>query len=108
MKALMSLARPPTAIVASTDVLAIGALHAAGIMGLNVPGQVSIVGFDDLPMAEYTTPSLTTVRMPTAEMAAAGVGAAIDDGDREATTIQILKPTIIIRESSGPAPDRGR
>jgi DNA-binding LacI/PurR family transcriptional regulator len=107
-KALMSLPTPPTAIVASTDVLAIGALHAAGTMGLDVPGQVSIVGFDDLPMAEYTTPSLTTVRMPTAAMAAAGVGAAIDDGPREATTIQILKPTIIIRESSGPAPDRGR
>jgi LacI family transcriptional regulator len=78
-------------------------------MGLDVPGEISIVGFDDLPMAEYTTPALTTVRMPMAEMAAAGVKAAVDEGeDREATTLQILKPTVVVRESSGPAPDRGR
>jgi hypothetical protein len=47
--------------------------------------------------------------MPMAEMAAAGVKAAVDEGeDREATTLQILKPTVVVRESSGPAPDRGR
>ena len=109
LEALMALPERPTAIVASTDVLAIGALHAACHMGLDVPGQISIVGFDDLPMAEYTTPALTTVRMPMAEMAAAGVKAAVDEGeDREATTLQILKPTVVVRESSGPAPDRGR
>ena len=108
-KALMALPERPTAIVASTDVLAIGAIHAACQTGLDVPGQVSIVGFDDLPMAEYTTPTLTTVRMPIAEMAAAGVRAAIGEGDdRKATTVEILRPTILIRESSGPAPDRGR
>jgi DNA-binding LacI/PurR family transcriptional regulator len=102
---LMALPERPTAIVASTDVLAIGALYAASHMGLDVPAQVSIVGFDDLPMAEYTTPALTTVRMPMAEMAAAGVKAAIHEGeDREMTTLQILKPTVVIRESSGPAP----
>ena len=109
LEELMALPERPTAIVASTDVLAIGALHAACHMGLDVPGEISIVGFDDLPMAEYTTPALTTVRMPMAEMAAAGVKAAVDEGeDREATTLQILKPTVVVRESSGPAPDRGR
>jgi Transcriptional regulators len=109
LEALMALPERPTAIVASTDVLAIGALHAACHMGLDVPGEISIVGFDDLPMAEYTTPALTTVRMPMAEMAAAGVKAAVDEGeDRQATTLQILNPTVVVRESSGPAPDRGR
>ena len=109
LEAIMALPERPTAIIASTDVLAIGALHAACRMGLDVPGEISIVGFDDLPMAEYTTPSLTTVRMPIAEMAAAGVKAAVDGGeDREATTLQILRPTVIVRESSGPAPDSGR
>jgi DNA-binding LacI/PurR family transcriptional regulator len=104
LEELMALPQRPTAIVASTDVLAIGALHAACHMGLDVPGEISIVGFDDLPMAEYTTPALTTVRMPMAEMAAAGVKAAVDEGeDREATTVQILKPTVVVRESSGPA-----
>ena len=104
LRALMDLPERPTAIMASTDVLAIGALHTARKMGLDVPGEISIVGFDDLPMAEYTTPALTTVRMPMAQMAAAGVEAAVDKSqDRQAITLRILKPTIVIRESSGPA-----
>ena len=108
LEALMALPERPTAIVASTDVLAIGTLHAACHMGLDVPGEISVVGFDDLPMAEYTTPALTTIRMPMAEMAAAGVKAAVgEDGDREPMTLQLFKPTIVVRESSGPAPDRG-
>jgi DNA-binding LacI/PurR family transcriptional regulator len=109
LTALMALSERPTAIVFSTDVLAIGALHAAAEMGLDVPGEVSIVGFDDLPMAEYTTPALTTVHMPIAEMAAAAVRAAIDEGeDSEVKVLEIIKPAIVIRRSSGPAPDRGR
>jgi DNA-binding LacI/PurR family transcriptional regulator len=107
LRELMALPDRPTAIIASTDVLAIGALHAAAHIGLHVPGEISIVGFDNLPMAEYTTPALTTVCMPIAAMAAAGVKAAIDEGqDREAATVQILMPTLIVRESSGRAPDR--
>jgi DNA-binding LacI/PurR family transcriptional regulator len=103
--ALMALPDRPTAVIATTDVLAIGALHAASHMGLNVPADVTIVGFDDLPMAEFTTPSLTTVCMPIAEMAAAGVKTAIDeDYDRDSVTVQILKPQVVIRDSSGPAP----
>jgi DNA-binding LacI/PurR family transcriptional regulator len=109
LEALMALPEPPTAVVASTDVLAIGALHAACRLGLDVPGEVSIVGFDDLPMAEYTTPSLTTVCMPIAEMAAAGVKAAVEeDGDRDAVTFPVLEPRVVIRDSSGPAPARAR
>jgi len=104
LRELCSLSEPPTAIVASTDVLAIGALHAACHMSIDVPGEVSIVGFDDLPLAAYMTPALTTVCMPIAEMAAAGVKAAVDaDQDGEAA-LQILRPTMVIRESSGPAP----
>jgi DNA-binding LacI/PurR family transcriptional regulator len=103
LEALMALPERPTAIVASTDVLAIGALHAACHIGLDVPGEISVVGFDDLPMAEYTTPALTTIRMPMAEMAAAGVKAAVgEDGDREPMTLQLFKPAIVVRESSGP------
>jgi DNA-binding LacI/PurR family transcriptional regulator len=102
--ALMALPERPTAVIATTDVLAIGALHAAGHMGLAVPGDVTIVGFDDLPIAEYTSPSLTTICMPIAQMAAAGVGAAVDgDHDRDSVILQVLKPQLVIRESSGPA-----
>jgi len=108
-ESLMSLPVRPTAIFASTDLLAIGALHAAGRMGMTVPGDVSIVGFDDLPMAEYTNPALTTVRQPMAEMAAVGVGAAIDkDGAEGAPAVQLLVPSLVVRESSGPPPDPAR
>jgi len=105
LRELMALPDRPTAIIASTDVLALGALHAASRLGLRVPDEISIVGFDDLPMAEYSTPALTTVRMPIADMAAAGVKAAIDDReDPEAAALQILTPKLVIRESSGRAP----
>jgi DNA-binding LacI/PurR family transcriptional regulator len=103
LRELMALPEPPTAIMASTDLLAIGALHEVRLMGLEVPGDVSVVGFDDLPMAAYTTPSLTTVRMPFAAIAAAAVTAAIDEQeDRDAVTLQILKPRICVRDSTGP------
>lgn len=103
LTALMALPDRPTAVIATTDVLAVGALHAAGHLGLKVPEDVTVVGFDDLPMAEYTTPSLTTICMPIAQMAAAGVGAAVDeDHDRESVILQVLKPNLVIRESSGP------
>jgi DNA-binding LacI/PurR family transcriptional regulator len=103
LRELMELPERPTAIMASTDVLAIGALHAACGVGIDVPGEVSIVGFDDLPMAEYTTPALTTVHMPIAQMAAAGVKAAVEEqSGPEAVTLRILKPDLVIRDSSGP------
>ena len=61
---LIGMADPPTAIVTATDQIAIGALHAAHALGVSVPHQVSIVGFDDIPLAEYTAPPLTTVHQP--------------------------------------------
>jgi DNA-binding LacI/PurR family transcriptional regulator len=99
---LMAIPEPPTAIIASTDLLAIGALHQACRMGIDIPGHVSLVGFDDLPMAGYTNPRLTTMRMPTTEMAAAAVSTAIngDQGLGEAT-VRIFAPELIVRESSG-------
>jgi DNA-binding LacI/PurR family transcriptional regulator len=108
-EALMNLPVPPTAILASTDLLAIGAIHAAGRLGMMVPRDVSIVGFDDLPMAEYTNPALTSVRQPMAEMAAVGVRAAIDmAGPGGAPVVQLLEPSVIVRESSGPPFDPAR
>jgi DNA-binding LacI/PurR family transcriptional regulator len=102
LEALMRLPDRPTAVMATTDVLAIGVLHGAARMGLNVPGDLSVVGFDDLPIAAFTTPALTTVRMPIAQMAAAGVSAAVDeDKDEAAPKVQVLTPDIIIRNSSG-------
>src|SRR5205085_5636555 len=67
--ALLSLPRPPTAIYAASDKLALGVLKAASIQGVRVPDELSVVGFDDIPMAAYAIPSLTTVRQPIEQMA---------------------------------------
>jgi LacI family transcriptional regulator, galactose operon repressor len=106
--ALELLARPdrPTAIFAFNDNVAIGALNAARKLGLTVPDELSIVGFDDTFQATIVTPTLTTVRQPLAELGRMGVslltrlieGQPLDVGRIELST------TLVVRESTGPAP----
>jgi DNA-binding LacI/PurR family transcriptional regulator len=104
--ALMGLASRPTAVVCSTDQLAIGVLHGAASQGLRVPSDLSVTGFDDLPTSAFTVPALTTVRMPTREMAALAVHIAFDAGPAEPEpTVEVLRPELVIRDSTGPAPD---
>ncbi len=66
---LLSLTPPPTAIFASNDPMATGVLSAAHEMGIGVPGELSVAGFDDSPLARHAWPSLTTVRQPIQEVA---------------------------------------
>ncbi len=94
---------PPTAIVATTDTLAIGALHEAHECGLRVPDDVSVVGFDDIALACYTVPALTTVHMPVTEMAELAVGIAIDEAGVPETgepPAHVLRPTFVVRDST--------
>jgi LacI family transcriptional regulator len=70
---LLSLAEPPTAVFASNDDMALGVLAAAQALGLSVPTELSIAGFDDSPASSLVWPALTTVRQPKAEMARAAV-----------------------------------
>lgn len=65
---LMNAQDPPTAVMCGNDVLAVGALREAQRMGLSVPGDVSITGFDDIELADIVIPSLTTVHVPHREM----------------------------------------
>jgi LacI family transcriptional regulator len=65
---LLTLDNPPTAIFASSDQMAFGVYEAVRQRGLRVPGDVSVIGFDDLPEARWCSPPLTTVRQPLAEM----------------------------------------
>lgn len=65
---LLELPDPPTAIFAGSDEQAFGVIEAARVKGLTVPGDLSVVGFDDLPMARWSSPPLTTVRQPLADM----------------------------------------
>ena len=94
---------PPTAIVMATDHLAIGALHAAHALGIAIPGQVSVVGFDDIPFAAYSAPPLTTVHNPITEMASLAVDLAIDNARHPAGN-HVFAPTFTIRATTGPAP----
>lgn len=65
---LLSLSEPPTAIFASNDMMAFGVMEVARERGLRLPGDLSIIGFDDIPQAAHVHPALTTVRQPLEEM----------------------------------------
>ena len=96
----------PTALLAINDLLAIGALRAAGDLGLSVPGDLSIAGYDDIPMAKYLIPRLTTASKDAARLgreAAKLLLARLSDPDRPRQEISIPS-RLIIRESSGSAP----
>jgi DNA-binding LacI/PurR family transcriptional regulator len=106
LRALLSLPEPPTAIACSTDLSAVGVLHAAYAMGRTVPTDLSVVGFDDLMFAPYTVPALTTLRMPTSEIVSEGVKIAVElarnpDASRD-PRLTMFEPTLIIRESTAP------
>jgi LacI family transcriptional regulator len=69
MTRLLALSEPPTAVLASNDLTAFGAMRAVRMVGLRVPEDVSIIGFDDIQLAEFTEPPLTTVRLPRSVLA---------------------------------------
>jgi DNA-binding LacI/PurR family transcriptional regulator len=102
-KALLALADPPTAVFASNDQQAYGVIEAAREAGLRVPQQLSVVGFDDLPISRWFSPPLTTVRQPLDEMAALAVRVLLDaeDGNSPVTRYE-LATDLIVRESTAP------
>jgi DNA-binding LacI/PurR family transcriptional regulator len=100
---LVGMADAPTAIVTATDQMAIGALHAAHALGVDVPGQVSVVGFDDIPLAEYTAPPLTSVHQPMNEMAELAVSLVIDT-PRSDGFHRVFPTTLSLRATTGPVP----
>jgi LacI family transcriptional regulator len=101
---LLGLASPPTAIFAGSDQQAFGVYEAARQRGLRIPQDLSVVGFDDLPVARWVSPPLTTVRQPLAEMGRAAAqmlgelveGMALRSGRVELST------ELIVRESTAP------
>lgn len=103
---LLNLAPRPTALVASNDMMATGAITAALAAGLRVPQDVSITGVDDLQMAETCKPSLTTLRQPMFEMGELAVDLVIDllEGRRPIQQHFEYPAQLIERGSTGPAP----
>lgn len=92
----------PTAVFASNDRVAIGALRAIQDCGLRVPDDISIVGVDDIEVSEYLNPPITTVRQPLREMARAGIDLLLTlIGDEQPETQNVvLEPTLIVRQST--------
>jgi LacI family transcriptional regulator len=94
----------PTAIFAFNDVIAIGVLHAAAELGLRLPDDLSVIGFDDIPAAAYSIPELTTVAQPIyamGEQAANLLIRHIRDSDAPVESVK-LETQLIIRKSTAP------
>ena len=107
MKALLEKHRNFTAMFCFNDISAIGAIRALKDSGCSVPQDVSIVGFDDIQSAAYSTPSLTTVRQPLTEMGKRGAQVLlyrIAHRDEEFPAEIIMEPELVVRESTAPAP----
>lgn len=105
--ALEVLERPdrPTALFCLSDSIAYGALHGCRELGLSVPGDISLVGFDDHPLSRLIAPPLTSVNWSIDRTARAAVGFLVDHlagtaGERRT----VIAPSLVVRDSSGPAP----
>ncbi len=104
--ALRALSGPeprPTALVCDDDLLAAGACKAVRRLGLRVPGDVSVTGFDDLSLATALDPELTTVRLPAREAGAAGMRALLAALSGGPAPSAVLPVSLTVRASSGPA-----
>jgi len=99
---LFSRTTKATGIVCSNDMTAIGVLHAVSGRGLHVPRDISIIGFDDIHMAQFTVPPLTSVRMACSDLAAAALDALLNAKPDEPARPQLRIPTrLIVRQTSG-------
>jgi LacI family transcriptional regulator len=103
-RALLRLPDPPTAIFAGNDLQALGVYQAAREARLHIPEDLSVVGFDDLPVATWVGPPLTTVRQPLVQMAmaAARLVLRLANGEQPSQTRIELATELIVRESTAP------
>lgn len=103
---LLSREERPTAIFAGSDMQALGVLRAARERGIEVPRDLSVVGYDDLPLAAWVGPSLTTVNQPLTEMAETATRMVLDlaRGTEPRPRSVELGTALVVRESTGPAP----
>jgi LacI family transcriptional regulator len=93
---------PPTAIFCANDIQAIGALTECRAAGVRVPEEVSIIGFDDLPIATFVEPQLTTINVPAAEMGRLAAESVIGHLTKGTPLGSVMLPTtLVIRSSVG-------
>ena len=111
MQALLEKNGDFTAVFCFNDIAAIGAIRALKDAGLSVPGDVSVVGFDDIQSAAYATPSLTTVRQPLLEMGKRGAQVLLEriaNREQEFPAEITMTPEFVVRESTGPVSVRAK
>ena len=103
-RALLTLPEPPTAVLASSDVHALGVYEAARALGFAIPSQLSVVGFDDIKVAQWAGPALTTVRVPIADMAARAVELVLEVGTADPPTVTRIDmaTSLVLRDSTAP------
>ncbi len=102
LTALMKLAHPPTAIFCHNDMIAIGAIQQSGKLGILVPKDVSIIGFDNLSVAQYCSPPLTTVAQPRYQIGQEAMLLLLEQlqGHNVSTRSQLVETELIIRAST--------
>jgi LacI family transcriptional regulator len=104
LPALSRLSKPPTALICSNDMTAIGVMRAAFELGIRVPEDLSIIGFDDIRMAEFLIPPLTTIQMSQSELAKLAFEALLKDVKRETPLPEgseyTLKTRLVLRSST--------
>ncbi|GAB2506817.1 LacI family DNA-binding transcriptional regulator [Microbulbifer agarilyticus] len=114
-KALLESDNPPTAIFASNDEMAAGALFAARLMHIEIPEQLSIVGFEDSPFSRQTWPKLTTAHQPNNEIAKCAAALVLNKArskgaaesaaaNKEAGITKVFVPELLVRDSTGDSP----
>jgi LacI family transcriptional regulator len=101
---------PPSAIFAASDYVALGVLNAAQNLGITIPKDLSLVGFDDMPFAALLSPPLTTVRQPIREMGEAGINFLLQliKGEMKEMRVLRLPVQFIARSSVQVVPSRIR
>jgi LacI family transcriptional regulator len=103
---LLSVDPRPTAIFAANDDMAAGVMRVATRMGIKVPDELSVAGYDDISLARQIFPALTTIRQPLSAMAEAAAKALIESksGNPRGARLEVVPGTVQIRGSTGPAP----
>jgi LacI family transcriptional regulator len=94
----------PTAVFAASDFTAIEVMEAADAAGLEIPGDLSVVGFDDIELSGLSRISLTTIAQPMGELADRAVRRALADPQPRRARNMLLPPRLVVRDSTGPAP----
>jgi LacI family transcriptional regulator len=107
MRDLLAGGNLPTAVLATNDLMAIGALHAAVSAGVRIPRDMSLCGFDDLPVSSMVVPQLTTIQLPRYEIAARAFQSLVQAiGGEKQPPCAAVYPRLVIRKSTGRPPKR--